>query len=132
MNGVEFVADAKRGNEPEPRKDPDVATTAMRFRTLQGSGSTLGSRVTRRTRSLRPRPLHQRGWIGLVALLLALAIVGWLAMSALKGHGVSGKPAATAPGTPPTDPRERARAAEATVIDRARETARQVDEAEKP
>lgn len=53
-------------------------------------------------------------------------------MSALKGYGVAGKPAASPPGAPPTDPRERARAAEQTVIDRARETARQVDEAEKP
>ena len=74
---------------------------------------------------------RQRGWIGLVALLIALAIVGWLAMSALKGYGVAGKPAAT-PGAPPTDPRERARAVEQTVIERARETAREVEQAEKP
>ena len=70
----------------------------------------------------------QRGWVGLVALLLALAIVGWLAMSALKGYGVASKPA---PGAPPTDPRERARAVEQTVIDKARETARQIEEGEK-
>ena len=70
----------------------------------------------------------QGGWIGLVALLLALAIVGWLAMSALKGYGVAGKPA---PGAPPSDPRERARAVEQTVIDKARETARQIEEGEK-
>ncbi|MEO8487130.1 MAG: hypothetical protein ABI585_12430 [Betaproteobacteria bacterium] len=75
---------------------------------------------------------RQRGWIGLLAILVALAIVAWLAMSALRGYGVAGKPVATAPGAPPTDPRERARAVEQTVIENARETARQVDEAEKP
>ena len=78
---------------------------------------------------------EQRGWIGLVALLFALAIVGWLAMSALKGYGVAGKPAAV-PGTPPTgaaptDPRERARAVEQTVIEKARETTRQIEQGEK-
>lgn len=77
-------------------------------------------------------PRRQRGWIGLVALLLALAIVGWLAMSALKGYGLAGKPAATAPDARPADPRERARAVEQTIVDRARETARQVEDAEKP
>jgi hypothetical protein len=84
---------------------------------------------------LKPDPQafrhRQRGWFGLVALLIALAIVAWLAMSALKGYGVAGKPAA-APGAPPTDARERARAVEQTVIDKARETARQIEEAEKP
>ena len=74
----------------------------------------------------------QRGLIGLVVLLIALAIVAWLAMSALKGYGVAGKPAAAVPGAPPTDPRERARAVEQTVIERARETAREVEQAEKP
>ena len=73
---------------------------------------------------------RQRGWIGLVALLIAMAIVAWLAMSALKGYGVAGKPAA-APGTPPTDPRERARAVEQTVIEKARETTRQIEQGEK-
>jgi hypothetical protein len=75
---------------------------------------------------------RQRGWIGLVALLIALAIVGWLAMSALKGYGVGSKPDANAKGAAPTDPRERARAVEQTVIERARETARQVEDAETP
>jgi len=74
----------------------------------------------------------QRGLIGLVVLLIALAIVAWLAMSALKGYGVAGKPAAPVPGAPPTDVRERARAVEQTVIERSRETARQVEQAEKP
>lgn len=73
----------------------------------------------------------QRGWIGLLALLVALAIVGWLAMGALKGYGVASKPAASAPGAPPSDPRERARAVEQTVIEQARETAKAVEAAEK-
>jgi|KBSSwiStaDraftv2_1062776.scaffolds.fasta_scaffold1632171_2 hypothetical protein len=70
----------------------------------------------------------QRGWIGLAALLVALAIVGWLSMSALKGYGVAGKPA---PGAPPSDPRERARAVEQTILDKARETAKQIEDGEK-
>ena len=70
----------------------------------------------------------QGGWIGLVVLLLALAIVGWLASTAFKGYGVA--PKAT-PAAAPSDPRERARAVEQTVIDRARETARQIEQGEK-
>ena len=70
----------------------------------------------------------QRGWIGLAALLVALAIVGWLSMSALKGYGVASKPA---PGAPPSDPRERARAVEQTILDKARETAKQIEDGEK-
>jgi hypothetical protein len=31
---------------------------------------------------------HQRGWVGLVVILLALVIVGLLARSALKAYGV--------------------------------------------
>ncbi len=73
----------------------------------------------------------QRGWIGLVALLIALAIVGWLAMGALKGYGVAGKAGAD-PAAKANDPRERARAVESVVIERAKESARQIDEAERP
>ena len=80
----------------------------------------------------RGLPRYQRGWVGLVVILLALVIVAWLAKSALTSYGLTGKPPAAAAGAPPTDPRERARAVEQTVIERARETARQVDEAEKP
>ena len=71
----------------------------------------------------------QQGWIGLVVLLLALAIVGWLATTAFKGYGVAPK---SAPSAAPSDPRERARAVEQTVIDKARETARQIEQGEKP
>jgi len=73
---------------------------------------------------------RQGGWIGLLALLVALAIVGALALNALKGYGVASKPARPAPGAPPSDPRERAKAVEQTVIEQARETARQVEKAE--
>ena len=72
----------------------------------------------------------QQGWVGLVALLLAILIVAWLGKSALTSYGLTSKPV---PGTPPTgaaptDPRERARAVEQTVIEKARETARQIEE----
>jgi len=78
----------------------------------------------------RPARRHQRGWVGLVVLLLALVIVAWLAKSALTSYGLTGKPAA-APGAPPTDPRERARAVEQTVIDQAKDAARKLEDAEK-
>ncbi|MCC6380695.1 MAG: hypothetical protein IT519_17895 [Burkholderiales bacterium] len=79
----------------------------------------------------RLAPAHrQRGWAGLVAVLLALAIVAWLAQSALRSYGLASKPPA-ASGAPASDPRERAKAVEQTVIDQAREMARQVEEAEK-
>ena len=79
-------------------------------------------------RALRRR---QRGWVGLVALLIALVIVAWLAKTALTSYGLSGKPPAAAPGAPPTDPRERARAVEQTVIDQAKDAARKLEDAEK-
>jgi hypothetical protein len=67
----------------------------------------------------------------MVALLIALAIVGWLAMSALKGYGVAGKAGAD-PAAKAADPRERARAVESVVIDQAKDAARRLDEAERP
>ena len=76
-------------------------------------------------------PRRQRGWVGLVVLLVALVIVAWLAKSALTSYGLAGKPPAAAPGAPQTDPRERAKAVEQTVIEKARETARQISEGEK-
>jgi hypothetical protein len=33
---------------------------------------------------------HQRGWVGLIVLLLALVIVGFLAQTALKRYGLLG------------------------------------------
>jgi hypothetical protein len=54
------------------------------------------------------RPLaRQRGWAGLVMILVALAIVAFLAKDALKGYGLASRTAApTKAGTPA----ERARA----------------------
>jgi len=69
--------------------------------------------------------------VGLVVLLVALLIVAWLAKSALTSYGLAGKPPAAATGAPPTDPRERAKAVEQTVLEKARETARQISEGEK-
>ena len=86
------------------------------------------------TRTPRPRSAsvaraRQRGWLGLVALLIGLAIVGWLAMSALKGLGVAGRPAAPDDARAvPADPRERARSVEALVVEQSREALRRADE----
>jgi hypothetical protein len=49
---------------------------------------------------LRP-PARQRGWAGLVMILVALAIVAFLAKDALKGYGLASRPTApTKAGTP--------------------------------
>jgi hypothetical protein len=54
-----------------------------------------------------PPPARQRGWAGLVMILVALAIVAFLAKDALKGYGLATRPAVpTKAGTPA----ERARA----------------------
>ena len=64
---------------------------------------------------------RQRGWIGLVMILVALAIVGYLAKDALKAYGLTSAPKAT---TKAGTPGERARApgaigAEAVDLDSA-------------
>jgi len=61
--------------------------------------------------SVRANPtaprLRQRGWAGMLVVLVALAIVGWLAKDALKGYlNVGVKPTTTKAATPG----ERARA----------------------
>jgi len=50
---------------------------------------------------------RQGGWVGLIVILLALAIVAWLARDALKGYGLLPPATTTKAGTPG----ERARAA---------------------
>jgi hypothetical protein len=63
--------------------------------------------------NLRP-PARQRGWVGLVMILVALAIVAFLAKDALKGYGLASRTAApTKAGTPA----ERARAPGAGGVD---------------
>lgn len=52
---------------------------------------------------------RQGGWLGLVVMLLALAIVAWLAKDALKSYGLMA-PATTAVKSGAGSPGERARA----------------------
>ncbi len=90
---------------------------------------------------------RQRGWIGLIVLLLALVIVAMLARTAVSQYGLlSGdpgpertyernavSPAAVAPFEPsssppaPTAPMERARAVEGMLQQQAREQAQRID-----
>jgi hypothetical protein len=92
-------------------------------------------------------PLRQRGWVGVVAILIALVIVAVLAQRALKSYGLlagadapvsagpraPGSAAAVAPDTAsapaaPTTPMERARGLEQQVQRDAQEQARRIDE----
>ena len=94
-------------------------------------------------------PGSQRGWIGLVVILLALVVVAWLARDALRAYGLSGAASArpgaerlvpgavsgemetrSAPAAPAT-PLERARGVEATLQRDADERARRIDDAAK-
>jgi hypothetical protein len=93
--------------------------------------------------------IRQRGWAGLVVLLLALLIVGFLAKDAIVKYGLSGStvvsqpgkgaPTANAPTAPPGSaesirsgtPIERARAADAFVQTQSEENKRRIDEAAK-
>ena len=63
--------------------------------------------------NLRP-PAHQRGWAGLVMILVALAIVAFLAKDALTGYGLASRPAVPAKAGTPA---ERARAPGAGGVD---------------
>ena len=104
-------------------------------------------------RSMRSHPPsrrgRQRGWAGLLVLLLALLIVGYLAKDAIVKYGLSGStvvgapgkgdPAATAPAAPPGSaasiqsgtPIQRARAADAFVQTQSEENKRRIDDAAK-
>jgi hypothetical protein len=85
---------------------------------------------------------RQRGWVGLVVILLALVIVALVAKTALKQYGVAGDEAktkrATAPGATETEqaaavtPRnalERARGVESMVKQGAAEQQKTIDDA---
>jgi hypothetical protein len=92
---------------------------------------------------------RQRGWVGLIVLLLALVIVAVLAQAALKRYGLlapadtpvantsAGGQAADAPGqldsatTTPRNALERARAVEGTVRQQAEDLRKQIDDAAK-
>jgi len=85
---------------------------------------------------------HQRGWVGLVVILLALVIVGLAARSALRAYGVSGNSPTTrhaaAPGASeveqaatvtPRDALERARGVQDMVKQQAAEQEKHIDDA---
>jgi hypothetical protein len=82
---------------------------------------------------------YQRGWVGLVAILIALVIVAWLAQGALRQYGLLGGSAPAAKGaatnesaaaaaTPPRNAIERARGVEQTLQQGAEEQSRRIDE----
>ena len=86
---------------------------------------------------------RQRGWLGLVGLLLALVIVAVLAQTVLRSYGLIGggeraahsssdaRPAAvdaTQPAPPPANPIDRARGLERQVQRDAQELNRRIDE----
>jgi hypothetical protein len=81
---------------------------------------------------------RQRGWIGLIALLLALVIVAVLAQTALKRYGLLRSDAtANAPNqvdpatTTPRNALERARGVEAAVRQQAEDLSKKIDDAAK-
>ena len=94
---------------------------------------------------------RQRGWVGLIVMLLALVVVGLLGQSVLRGMGLLGArpPVAAAgergrlpPGAVPAGdatsatpassaPLDRARAVEGMVLQGAAERGRQVNEGER-
>ena len=105
---------------------------------------------------MRQRIGRQRGWVGLVAILIALLIVAWLSMDALKqyglmsglgptvkpvpaaervrgpGAGVTGASPDVTTATPaPFEALERARGVEGMVKEQAAENARRIDDATK-
>ena len=84
---------------------------------------------------------QQRGWIGLVVLLLALVVVGLVARTALKSYGLLGEPKtrhAAAPGaseidqaaaTTPGGALQRARGLQDMVKQQAAEQEKHIDDA---
>ena len=86
--------------------------------------------IARSARSRRSAVQGQGGWIGLALLLIVLVIAGWLARSALKettGDPAPGK--ATAASAPV--PIQRAREAEAQVLQQADDLRKRIDETSK-
>jgi hypothetical protein len=92
------------------------------------------------------RRIRQRGWAGLLVLLLALLIVAFLAKDAIVKYGLSGSTVVGAPAkggptavAPPGSaasiqsgtPLQRARAADAFVQSQSEENKRRIDDAAK-
>ena len=90
----------------------------------------------------RAAPARQRGWVGLVVLLIALVIVGMLAKTALQQYGLTGKATSASQATPvgqasqdlstaptPGDAMQRARGVEQSVQQQAQELNKRIDDA---
>lgn len=90
-------------------------------------------------------PRRQRGWIGLIVLLIALVIVGMLMKTVLQQYGMTGKAAPATKGMaldpmppdvsqnvpPPANAIERARGVEASVQQQASDIQKRIDDAAK-
>ena len=93
----------------------------------------------------RAAPSRQRGWVGLVVLVVALVIVGMLAKTALQQYGLSGTAAPATRGLPidaaapdattnvpaPRNALERARGVESSVQQQAEDLSKRIDAATK-
>ena len=92
----------------------------------------------------RAAPARQRGWVGLVVLLVALVIVAMLAKTALQQYGLTGKATTASQATPvgqapqdlttapaPVDAMQRARGVEQSVQQQADDLNKRIDEASK-
>jgi len=77
-------------------------------------------------------PSRERGWVGLIVLLLALVIVAVLAQTVLKSYGMLGAAASASPDTAaapaPMTPIERARGVEQTVKQGEEDMSKRIDE----
>ena len=88
---------------------------------------------------------HQRGWAGLIVLVIALVIVGLLAKTLLETYGLTGTATTASKTTPvgqashevgavtpaPRDAIERARGLEQSVQQQANDLSNRIDEASK-
>ena len=97
--------------------------------------------------SERSPPRRQRGWVGLVVLLIALVIVGMLMKTVLQQYGLTGKagpaskatqldavspdPSHVGAAPPPGNAIERARGLEANVQQQANDLSKRIDAATK-
>jgi hypothetical protein len=86
---------------------------------------------------------HQRGWAGLIVLVIALVIVGMLAKTLLETYGLTGAATTASKTTPvgqashevgavtpaPRDAIERARGVEQSVQQQANDLSKRIDEA---
>ena len=97
-----------------------------------------------RSRERNP-PNRQRGWVGLIVLVIALVIVGMLAKTVLQTYGLTGTATPASRTTPvgqashdvtttvpaPREAMERARGLEQSVQQQANDLSKRIDEASK-